>query len=409
MLRQWADAAMRDASPGTCHKRRMIDHPTRDAGFGVYVHWPFCASKCPYCDFNSHVRHQPVDQERYLAAFRREIAHNAARTPGRTVTSIFFGGGTPSLMKPETVGAILDAIGGAWSVDSGAEITLEANPTSVEAERFRGYRTAGINRVSLGVQALNDPDLRRLGRMHSVDEALAAVKIAASIFDRYSFDLIYSRPDQTPQAWREELERAISHAVEHLSLYQLTIEPGTWFEKLHRAGKLTVPDDEASRVLFDLTQEICEARGLPAYEVSNHARPGAESRHNLVYWRYGEYAGIGPGAHGRLVTGNARLATATEKHPETWLERVERDGHGVIDEEVLTSEAEGDEFLLMGLRLKEGIDPRRYTLFTGRTLNEKRIGTLEEHGLITRRADSRLTVTRQGFPVLNSVIAELAA
>ncbi len=387
----------------------MIEHPTRDAGFGVYVHWPFCASKCPYCDFNSHVRHQPVDQERYLAAFRREIAHSAARIPGRTVTSIFFGGGTPSLMKPETVGAILDAIGGAWSVDPGAEITLEANPTSVEAERFRGYRTAGINRVSLGVQALNDPDLRRLGRMHSVEEALAAVKIAATIFERYSFDLIYSRPDQTPDAWRQELEYAISHAVEHLSLYQLTIEPGTWFEKLHRAGKLTVPDDDASRVLFDLTQEICEARGLPAYEVSNHARPGAESRHNLVYWRYGEYAGIGPGAHGRLVTGNARLATATEKHPETWLERVERDGHGIIDEEVLTSEAEGDEFLLMGLRLKEGIDPRRYTKFTGRTLNEQRIRTLEEHGLIVRRADSRLTVTREGFPVLNSVIAELAA
>jgi oxygen-independent coproporphyrinogen-3 oxidase len=387
----------------------MIEHPTRDAGFGVYVHWPFCASKCPYCDFNSHVRHQPVDQERYLAAFRREIAHGAARIPGRTVTSIFFGGGTPSLMKPETVGAILDAIGGAWSVDPGAEITLEANPTSVEAERFRGYRAAGINRVSLGVQALNDPDLRRLGRMHSAEEALAAVKVAATIFERYSFDLIYSRPDQTPDAWRRELEGAISHAVEHLSLYQLTIEPGTWFEKLHRAGKLTVPDDDASRVLFDLTQEICEARGLPAYEVSNHARPGAESRHNLVYWRYGEYAGIGPGAHGRLVTGNARLATATEKHPETWLERVERDGHGIVDEEVLTSEAEGDEFLLMGLRLKEGIDPRRYTKFTGRTLNEQRIRTLEEHGLIVRRADQRLTVTREGFPVLNSVIAELAA
>ncbi|WP_210497390.1 radical SAM family heme chaperone HemW [Microvirga antarctica] len=387
----------------------MIDHPTRDAGFGVYVHWPFCASKCPYCDFNSHVRHQPVDQERFLAAFRREIAHTAARIPGRTVTSIFFGGGTPSLMKPETVGAILDAIGAAWSVDAGAEITLEANPTSVEMERFRGYRTAGINRVSLGVQALNDTDLRRLGRMHSVDEALAAVTIAASIFERSSFDLIYARPDQTPQAWRAELERAIGHAAEHLSLYQLTIEPGTWFEKLHRAGKLTVPDDDASRALFDLTQEICEARGLPAYEVSNHARPGAESRHNLVYWRYGEYAGIGPGAHGRLVTGNARLATATEKHPETWLERVERDGHGIIDEEVLTADAEGDEFLLMGLRLKEGIDPRRYTRFTGRTLNERRIRTLEDHGLIVRRADSRLTVTREGFPVLNAVIAELAA
>jgi putative oxygen-independent coproporphyrinogen III oxidase len=387
----------------------MIDHPTRDAGFGVYVHWPFCASKCPYCDFNSHVRHQPVDQERFLAAFRREIAHTVARIPGRTVTSIFFGGGTPSLMRPETVGSILDAIGEAWAVDPKAEVTLEANPTSVEAERFRGYRTAGINRVSLGVQALNDPDLRRLGRMHSVDEALAAVKIAASIFDRYSFDLIYARPDQTPDAWQAELERAISHAVEHLSLYQLTIEPGTWFERLHKAGKLTVPDDDAARVLYDLTQEICEKHGLPAYEISNHARPGAESQHNLVYWRYGEYAGIGPGAHGRLVTGNARLATSTELHPETWLERVERDGHGIVDEEVLSSAAEGDEFLLMGLRLREGIDPRRYEAFTGRSIDERRARILEEEGLIARHADTRLAVTRQGFPVLNSVIAELAA
>jgi putative oxygen-independent coproporphyrinogen III oxidase len=386
----------------------MIEHPTRDAGFGVYVHWPFCASKCPYCDFNSHVRHQPVDQERFLAAFSREIAHTAARIPGRTVTSIFFGGGTPSLMKPETVGAILDSIGKAWAVAPGAEITLEANPTSVEAERFKGYRAAGINRVSMGVQALNDSDLRRLGRMHSVEEALAAVKVAGSIFERYSFDLIYARPDQTPEAWRAELKQAIDHAVEHLSLYQLTIEPGTWFERLHKAGKLTVPDDEAGRVLYDITQEVCEAHGMPAYEISNHARPGAESRHNLVYWRYGEYAGIGPGAHGRLVTGNARLATSTEKHPETWLDLVEREGHGIIDEEILTSEAEGDEFLLMGLRLKEGIDPNRYTAFTGRTLNEQRLRNLEDSGMI-RRTGSRLAVTREGFPVLNAVIAELAA
>ncbi|MBB4040418.1 oxygen-independent coproporphyrinogen-3 oxidase [Microvirga flocculans] len=386
----------------------MIDHPTRDVGFGVYVHWPFCASKCPYCDFNSHVRHQPVDQERFLAAFRREIAHTASRIPGRTVTSIFFGGGTPSLMKPETVGAILDAIGGAWAIDSHAEVTLEANPTSVEAERFRGYRTAGINRVSLGVQALNDPDLKRLGRMHSVEEALAAVSIAASIFERYSFDLIYARPGQTPQAWGAELEQAISHAVEHLSLYQLTIEPGTWFQRLYDAGKITVPDEETGRALYDITQEVCEKHGLPAYEISNHARPGAESRHNLLYWRYGEYAGIGPGAHGRLVTGNARLATATEKHPETWLDRVEREGHGVIDEEVLTSEAEGDEFLLMGLRLKEGVDARRFEAFTGRTLNPRRLRILEEEGLI-RLDGSRLAVTPKGFPVLNAVIAELAA
>ncbi|MGO4706030.1 radical SAM family heme chaperone HemW [Microvirga sp. 2MCAF38] len=386
----------------------MIDHPTRDVGFGVYVHWPFCASKCPYCDFNSHVRHQPVDQERFLAAFRREIAHTAARIPGRTVSSIFFGGGTPSLMKPETVGALLDAIGGAWAVDPNAEVTLEANPTSVEAERFRGYRAAGINRVSLGVQALNDHDLRRLGRMHSVDEALAAVKIAASIFERYSYDLIYARPDQTPETWKAELERAISYAVEHLSLYQLTIEPGTWFERLHQAGKLVVPSDDEARVLYDLTQEICEKHGLPAYEVSNHARPGAESRHNLLYWRYGEYAGIGPGAHGRLVTGNARLATSTEKHPETWLAQVERDGHGIIEEEVLASESEGDEFLLMGLRLKEGIDPARYTAFTGRMLDAKRVHSLQEQGMLAQRSDARLSVTREGFPVLNAVIAELA-
>ncbi|MBA1158714.1 radical SAM family heme chaperone HemW [Microvirga mediterraneensis] len=386
----------------------MIDHPTRDVGFGVYVHWPFCASKCPYCDFNSHVRHQPVDQDRFLAAFRREIAHTAARIPGRRVTSVFFGGGTPSLMKPETVGAILDAIGGAWSIDPKAEVTLEANPTSVEAERFRGYRHAGINRVSLGVQALNDPDLKRLGRMHSVDEALGAVKIAASIFERYSFDLIYARPGQTPEAWGAELGQAISHAVEHLSLYQLTIEPGTWFQRLYDAGKITVPDEETGRALYDITQEVCEKHGLPAYEISNHARPGAESRHNLLYWRYGEYAGIGPGAHGRLVTGNARLATATEKHPETWLERVEREGHGVIDEEVLTSEAEGDEFLLMGLRLKEGVDARRFEAFTGKALNQRGLRILEEEGLL-QVTGSRLAVTPKGFPVLNAVIAELAA
>jgi putative oxygen-independent coproporphyrinogen III oxidase len=387
----------------------MIDHPTRDAGFGVYVHWPFCASKCPYCDFNSHVRHQPIDQERFVAAFRREIAHMAARAPGRTVTSVFFGGGTPSLMKPQTVGAILDAIAGAWSVESGAEITLEANPTSVEAERFQGYRTAGIDRVSLGVQSLNDADLRRLGRMHSAQEALAAVRIAASIFERYSFDLIYARPGQTPEAWRTELKAAIGHAVEHLSLYQLTMEPDTWFERLHKAGKLAVPSDEEARILYEVTQEICEARGLPAYEVSNHARPGAESRHNLLYWRYGEYVGIGPGAHGRLVTGNARIATATEKHPETWLGFVEREGHGIVEEEALTAEAEGDEFLLMGLRLKEGIDPRRYAALTGRNLDEARIRMLEGHGLLARPSASRLAVTREGFPVLDAVVADLAA
>jgi oxygen-independent coproporphyrinogen-3 oxidase len=387
----------------------MIDHPTRDAGFGVYVHWPFCASKCPYCDFNSHVRHRPVDEARFLAAFRREIATMAARSPGRTVSSVFFGGGTPSLMKPETVGEILDAIGGAWAVEGSAEVTLEANPTSVEAERFRGYRAAGVNRVSLGVQALNDPDLRRLGRMHSAEEALGAVRIAGSIFERTSFDLIYARPAQSPGAWRAELLEAIGHAAEHLSLYQLTIEPDTWFERLFKAGKLTVPTNDEARVLYDITQELCEAHGLPAYEVSNHARPGAESRHNLIYWRYGEYAGVGPGAHGRLVTGNARIATAVERHPETWLALVERDGHGIVDEEALTAEAEGDEFLLMGLRLKEGIDPARFEAFTGRSLDEGRIRALEGDGLLARRLGARLAVTREGFPVLDAVVADLAA
>jgi oxygen-independent coproporphyrinogen-3 oxidase len=387
----------------------MIDHPTQDAGFGVYVHWPFCASKCPYCDFNSHVRHRPVDQERFVRAFRDEIAHMAARTPGRQVTSIFFGGGTPSLMRPATVAAILDAIGGAWPVDPNVEVTLEANPTSVEAERFQGYRAAGVNRVSLGVQALNYPDLRRLGRMHSAEDALAAIRIAARTFERFSYDLIYARPGQTPESWRAELEQAFRYATEHLSLYQLTIEPDTWFERLYKAGKLIIPSDDEARILYDLTQELCETYGLPAYEVSNHARPGAESRHNLVYWRYGEYAGIGPGAHGRLVSSNARIATAGQKHPETWLAMVERDGHGLVDDEPLTAEAEGDEFLLMGLRLREGIDPGRYERLSGRTLDEIRIRNLEGDGLIARRPGARLCVTREGFPVLDAVVADLAA
>jgi oxygen-independent coproporphyrinogen-3 oxidase len=313
-------------------------------------------------------------------------------------------------MRPQTVAAVLDAVAGAWTVDSGVEVTLEANPTSVEAGRFKGYRTAGVNRVSLGVQALDDADLRRLGRMHSAAEALAAVRVAASIFERYSFDLIYARPHQSPGAWRTELEQAIGHAVEHLSLYQLTIEPDTWFERLHKAGKLVVPTDDEARILYEVTQEVCEAHGLPAYEVSNHARPGAEARHNLLYWRYGEYAGVGPGAHGRLMTGNARFATATEKHPETWLERVDREGHGLIVDEALSQEAEGDEFLLMGLRLKEGIDPARYAAFAGRPLDESRIRSLESYGFLTRNGDnSRLSVTREGFPVLDAVVADLAA
>lgn len=379
-----------------------------DAGFGVYVHWPFCASKCPYCDFNSHVRRAPVDEARYVAAFKTELAHRAAIAPERTVTSIFFGGGTPSLMQGATVGAILDAIAGLWPVAPDAEITLEANPTSVEAGRFRDYRAAGVNRVSLGVQALNDPDLKRLGRLHSAEEALAAVRVAGEIFERYSFDLIYARPHQTAAAWRAELEQAIARAVEHLSLYQLTIEPGTWFDRLYRAGKLTTPDEDLARALWDVTQEVCDRHGMPAYEVSNHARPGAESRHNLVYWRYGEYAGVGPGAHGRLVGPDGRLAMATELAPEKWLEQVERQGHGLTETESLTAEAQGDEYLVMGLRLAEGIVPARYAALAGRPLDAGRIRDLTEHGLI-RRDGERLAITSAGFPVLNAVISQLAA
>jgi oxygen-independent coproporphyrinogen-3 oxidase len=379
------------------------------AAFGVYVHWPFCLSKCPYCDFNSHVRHAAIDEDRFALAFAREIATTAARTGGRDVTSIFLGGGTPSLMRPETVGHVLDAIGKHWRVAPDAEVTLEANPTSVEATRFAGYRAAGVNRVSLGVQALDDASLKELGRLHSAREALDAVAIARKSFERYSFDLIYARPGQTPQAWSDELARAIREAAEHLSLYQLTIEEGTPFFGLHAAGKLKTPDEAMARVLYDVTQEVCAKHGLPAYEISNHARKGAECRHNLVYWRGEEYAGIGPGAHGRLDIGGERHATATEKRPEAWLMRVEANGHGVVTDDVLNREERADEFLLMGLRLAEGIDPKRYAALSGRALDERRVAVLREEGAIAVDADGRLRVTQAGFPVLDAVVADLAA
>jgi putative oxygen-independent coproporphyrinogen III oxidase len=379
------------------------------AAFGVYVHWPFCLSKCPYCDFNSHVRHAAIDEARFASAFAREIQTTAARLPGREVTSIFLGGGTPSLMQPQTVGAILDAIGKHWRVAPDVEVTLEANPTSVEAARFAGYRAAGVNRVSLGVQALDDDSLKALGRMHSAREALDAVAVARNAFDRYSFDLIYARPDQTPQMWAAELRQAIGEAAEHLSLYQLTIEEGTPFFGLHAAGKLKTPDEALARALYDVTEEICTRHGLPAYEISNHARPGAECRHNLVYWRGQEYAGIGPGAHGRLDINGIRHATATEKRPEAWLMRVEANGHGIVTDDGLNSEERADEFLLMGLRLAEGIDPKRYAALAGRSLDPDRIALLREEGVITVDSDGRLRVTQAGFPVLDAVVADLAA
>ena len=387
----------------------MPDLDRAASAFGLYIHWPFCLSKCPYCDFNSHVRHAGVDETRFARAFAAEIAATAARLPGRTVSTIFFGGGTPSLMQPATVGAVIDAVARHWPIAGDVEVSLEANPTSVEATRFRGFRAAGINRVSLGVQALDDAALKSLGRLHSAQEALEAVAIARSTFERYSFDLIYARPGQTPQAWAAELKHAIEEAGEHLSLYQLTIERETPFAALHAAGKLLIPGDDTARALYDATQDVCTSAGLPAYEISNHARPGGECRHNLVYWRAQEYAGIGPGAHGRLDIAAERRATATEKRPQDWLSRVESLGHGIVSDEALTQEQIADEFLLMGLRLAEGIDPARYARLAGRPLDPRRVTLLREQGALERTPDGRLRLTLAGFPLLDAVIADLAA
>jgi len=386
----------------------MTGHEPTDPGFGVYIHWPFCAAKCPYCDFNSHVRHRPVDEERFARAFAAEIATLRQRTGPRTVTSIFLGGGTPSLMKPATVAAVLEAVAKSWSVGDGVEVTLEANPSSVEAGRFRGYRAAGVNRVSLGVQALNDQDLKFLGRLHDTAEALGAIGLARDIFPRLSFDLIYARPGQTPDAWNVELDRAISHAADHLSLYQLTIEEGTPFHALHAARKFAVPDSGAAAELYALTQAVTAARGLPAYEISNHARPGAESRHNLTYWRYGEYVGAGPGAHGRFVENGRRVVTIAERMPETWANLVETSGHGVTGGEILTRSEEADEFLLMGLRLAEGIDLDRYERLAGRSFPAARMSLLQAEGLLATVGNSRLRATASGMIVLDALVADLA-
>ena len=335
-----------------------------DPGFALYVHWPFCKAKCPYCDFNSHVRAE-VDQHRWQDALVREIDHWAARTGWRALSSIFFGGGTPSLMPPATVAAVIDRAARHWDFVPDIEITLEANPTSVEAHRFAGFRAAGVNRVSLGVQALELGDLLALGRQHDVTEALAAVTLAARIFPRFSFDLIYARPGQSLAAWEAELRRALTHVGGHLSLYQLTIEPGTRFHTLHNAGKLVLPDEETQALLFELTQAVMDDAGLPAYEVSNHARPGEESRHNLVYWRAGDWVGIGPGAHGRLCLEGRRLAASNLRLPERWLAQVERAGHGLENEQAVGREEELEELLMMGLRLAEGVPVQRLEAVAG--------------------------------------------
>lgn len=373
------------------------------APLALYVHWPFCVSKCPYCDFNSHVR-ESVDQARWRDALLADLAHEAAVLPGRRLGSIFFGGGTPSLMPPETVAAIIDAAAKAWTFEDGIEITLEANPSSVEAARFADIARAGVNRVSLGLQALDDDALQFLGRAHGVDEGLAALATAQAAFARVSFDLIYARPGQSLGAWEAELRRAIGFGTEHLSLYQLTIEPGTRFATLAAKGQLTIPDADMGADLFEMTRAITAAAGLPAYEISNHARPGAESRHNLTYWRYRDYAGVGPGAHGR----RGGLATLRHKKPENWLAALDRNGHGMEREDRLAPADRAIEALLMGLRIGEGLDLDRISMLAEGTppIDAKALDRIVQQGLAAREG-SRLRVTEAGMPVLEAILREI--
>lgn len=406
--------------------RRTFGGESRDR-IGIYVHWPFCAQKCPYCDFNSHVRVGGWDEDRFVAAYKRELATLRDMAGPHAVDSVFFGGGTPSLMQARTAASIIETIDQLFGLGAECEITLEANPGSVEVERFRGYRSAGVNRVSVGVQALNDADLRALGRVHSASEARQAVATANAVFDRVSFDLIYARQGQTVAQWRDELAEALALAAGHLSLYQLTIEPGTPFHRWHAQGRLTIPDDDTAAAFYETTQEMTEAAGLPAYETSNHARPGEECRHNLVYWRYQPYVGTGPGAHGRMpahVKGAAaggpahsyRVATTTERQPEAWVEAVLSRGQGLVDQVVLSPSQMADEMVLMGLRLSEGLDLSALRDLTGMAPQAQVIEELRAEGLIacnddgdgvTDYAKRRLVVEAAGRFVLDAIVLRL--
>lgn len=374
-------------------------------GFGLYLHWPYCEAKCPYCDFNSHVSRQ-IDHAAWCDAYLKELDRAGSETSGRVLKSVFFGGGTPSLMQPEIVSRIIEKIRSLWPCANDLEITLEANPGSVEAGKFRAFRDAGVNRISMGVQALNDADLKRLGRIHTADEAMRAFDIARATFDRVSFDLIYARQGQSLADWRAELEQALSMAVDHLSLYQLTIEQGTAFGDRYNAGKLRgLPDEDLGADLFTLTQDICGAHGLPAYEVSNHARDGAQSRHNLIYWRYGDYVGIGPGAHGRLTLNGQRWATECFSNPSRWLD----EAAAATPEKPRTPLSPSDqasEFLLMGLRLKEGVNLSRFARLNGQPLSADKLSDLHDLGMVSIKKGN-LIVSNQGFMVLNAVIEEL--
>ncbi|MEO0937390.1 MAG: radical SAM family heme chaperone HemW [Pseudomonadota bacterium] len=374
---------------------------TEPHGFGIYIHWPFCAAKCPYCDFNSHVS-ASIDHTAWERAYIEEIDRLAAETPDRIVTSIFFGGGTPSLMEPRVTSRVLDQIARRWRQANDIEITLEANPTSVEAARFEDFKTAGVNRISMGIQALNNADLQKLGRLHTAEEALAAFDIARARFDRVSFDLIYARQNQSLSEWEAELRRALTYAVDHLSLYQLTVEQGTAFGDRFNAGRLRgLPSDDLSADMYDLTQDICAAHGMPSYEVSNHARDSAQSRHNLIYWRMHDYIGIGPGAHGRFTVDGIRYATETPLAPGLWLK-----GPRELPRHILSPEEQADELLMMGLRLKEGISHDRYAELAGRPLPSDVLQDLAEKEFL-KLTDDRISVTDQGFIVLNAILERL--
>ena len=380
------------------------------ADLAVYIHWPFCLSKCPYCDFNSHVRER-IDAAAWQAAYLRQIEAYAERIGARRIASIFFGGGTPSLMPPETVSAIVDAVAAAWTLDGAAEITLEANPAAVDRNRFTGFAAAGVNRVSIGVQSFDDRALRFLGRGHSADDARTAIRLAGRYFDRFSFDLIYALPEQTDRDWRAQLRDALAEAGGHLSLYQLTIEPGTAFHAQWARGDLVTPDEDTAGNLYETTQDVLEAAGLPAYEISNHARPGDEARHNLTYWRYGDYAGIGPGAHGRIAVGGVRHATRHHRAPEVWLERASRAGDPFAAEQgsTIVSDAEAiAEAAMMGLRTAEGVPLARLGALgdVGATLDRDAMARLAEAGLLEDDPDW-LRATPAGRQRLNAVLGAI--
>ncbi|MBI0536264.1 coproporphyrinogen III oxidase [Roseomonas sp. KE2513] len=376
----------------------------------LYIHWPFCAAKCPYCDFNSHVR-PSVDAARHGRALLAELEHEAERAGRRRLGSIFFGGGTPSLMPPEAVSALIGRARALFEADPDLEVTLEANPTSVEAGRLREFRAAGVNRLSLGVQALDAASLGFLGRNHSAVEAVAALEHARATFPRLSFDLIYARPGQGEAEWRAELRRALALAADHLSLYQLTVEPGTRFATEHARGAFHLPEGDEAAALYAATAEEAGRFGLAAYEVSNYAKPGAESRHNLAYWRYGDYLGIGAGAHQRLSRGGDILAARRHRGPEAWLERVERDGHGRVEEEALSAVDRGREAMLMGLRLSEGVDPARIAARSGlpfeRVVDPSMLEALREEGYLIWLPDGRLAATIEGRLRLDALLPVL--